>query len=48
VAAIGYRGFQQNRRVVVPGGRNAFLAGLVRFVPRRAVLSVVRGLQSPA
>jgi short-subunit dehydrogenase len=47
VAAAGYRGFQQNRRVVVPGGRNALMAGLVRFMPRGAVLSAVRNLQSP-
>jgi hypothetical protein len=48
VAEMGYRGWQQNRRVVVTGARNAVLAGMIPFLPRRTVLAIVRHLQSPA
>jgi short-subunit dehydrogenase len=47
VAQLGYRGWQQNRRVVVTGARNALLARLVPFLPRRALLGIVHRLQSP-
>ncbi|HZR83446.1 MAG TPA: SDR family oxidoreductase [Candidatus Binatia bacterium] len=48
VAEMGYRGWQQNRRVVITGSRNAIIARLVPFLPRRAVLGLVYNLQSPA
>ncbi|MDX2168018.1 MAG: SDR family oxidoreductase [Deltaproteobacteria bacterium] len=48
VAQLGYDGWQANRRVVITGARNALLARLVPFLPRRAVLSLVHNLQSPA
>jgi short-subunit dehydrogenase len=48
VAEMGYQGFQQNRRVVVTGTRNAIVAKLVPFMPRRMLLSAVHRLQSPA
>ena len=48
VAAMGYRAWQENRRVIVTGARNAVIAGLVPLLPRRTVLSLVHRLQSPA
>jgi hypothetical protein len=48
VARMGYRAFKKNRRVIVTGGRNALLAGLVPFLPRGMILSMVHNLQSPA
>jgi short-subunit dehydrogenase len=48
VAAMGYRAWQDNRRVIVTGARNAVVAGLVPFLPRRIVLALVHRLQSPA
>ncbi len=48
VAAMGYKAWQENRRVMVTGTRNAVMARLVKFVPRRALLSMVYRLQSPA
>ena len=48
VAEMGYRGWQENRRVVVTGARNALLANLIPFLPRRTVLAIVHNLQSPA
>ena len=48
VAEMGYRAWRENRRVVVTGARNAILAKLVKFVPRRTLLSMVYRLQSPA
>ena len=47
VAEQGYRGWQENRRVVITGARNRVLAGLVPLMPRRVVLRMVRHLQSP-
>jgi len=46
VARIGYRAFQNDRRVVVAGARNAFLAGLAPFLPRKRLLKIVRGMQT--
>jgi len=40
VAEQGYRAFQRNRRVFVTGFDNRFLAKLVPFMPRRAVLNL--------
>jgi short-subunit dehydrogenase len=48
VARLGYRAFQNNRRVIVTGARNKLLAGLVPLLPRATVLSMVHNLQSPA
>lgn len=48
VARMGYRAFQKNRRVIVTGTRNAILAGLAPFLPRKTLLQTVYNLQSPA
>jgi short-subunit dehydrogenase len=48
VARMGYEGWLENRRVVITGARNALMARLVPFLPRRAVLGIVHNLQSPA
>lgn len=48
VAKQGYRGFQRNRRVVVTGARNAMLASLAPFLPRKTLLGIVHNMQSPA
>lgn len=48
VAKQGYQGFQKNSRVVVTGAKNAFQAGLVKFLPRETLLKIVRRVQSPA
>lgn len=47
VAALGCRAWKDNRRVIVTGTRNAVMAGLVGFLPRRVLLSIVYKLQSP-
>jgi len=47
VAAMGYQAWRENRRVIVTGARNAMMARLVRFVPRRTLLASVYRLQSP-
>ena len=38
VASMGYRAFQKNRRVMITGMRNALLATLAPFLPRRTLL----------
>ena len=48
VAKLGYAGWQANRRVVITGARNAILARLVPFLPRRTLLGIVHNMQSPA
>ena len=48
VARLGYDGFVANQRVVITGARNAVLARLVPFLPRRTILGMVHNLQSPA
>ena len=48
VAKIAYRGFRNNKRVVVTGFRNKMLAGAAPFLPRRRLLSIVHNIQSPA
>jgi short-subunit dehydrogenase len=48
VARMGYRAFQNNRRVMITGGRNKLLARLAPFLPRATLLSTVYNLQSPA
>lgn len=47
VARMGYNGFRRNRRVVITGARNAMMARLVPYLPRRTVLNLVRYMQSP-
>jgi short-subunit dehydrogenase len=48
VARMGYEAWKRNQRVVVTGGRNAFQAGLVKYIPRETLLRMVRNIQSPA
>ena len=40
--------WRRNQRVIVTGGRNAFQAGLVKYIPRETLLKMVRNIQSPA
>ena len=47
VARLGYDAFKRNKRVVITGARNVVMARLIPFLPRRTVLKLVRGLQSP-
>jgi uncharacterized protein len=47
VAEDGYRGFQQNQRVVITGARNRLVARAVPFLPRRRVLDLAYRLMSP-
>jgi short-subunit dehydrogenase len=47
VAQAGYAAFKANRRVVVTGARNAFQAGMVKYIPRETLLKMVRNIQSP-
>ncbi len=48
VAQMGYRAWARNQRVMVTGARNAMLATLAPFLPRRTLLGIVHNLQSPA
>jgi uncharacterized protein len=48
VAQMGYRAWSRNQRVMVTGTRNAMLATLAPFLPRRTLLGIVHNLQSPA
>jgi uncharacterized protein len=48
VARMGYEAWRRNQRVKVTGGRNAFQAGLVKYIPRETLLKMVRNIQSPA
>ena len=47
VAAIGYRAFQQNRRVVIAGAANTVMARSVGFLPRGLVLRAAKLMLSP-
>lgn len=47
VAELGYRAWKANKRVEIAGLRNRALATAVPFLPRTAVLGIVRNLQSP-
>lgn len=47
VAEQGYRGWQEDRRVVITGTRNRIMASLVPFLPRTMLLRTVRNIQSP-
>jgi short-subunit dehydrogenase len=48
VARMGYEAWKRNQRVKVTGGRNAFQAGMVKYLPRETLLKMVRNIQSPA
>jgi short-subunit dehydrogenase len=48
VARAGYAAWKRNQRVVITGARNAFQAGLVKYIPRTTLLRMVRNIQSPA
>ena len=45
VALAGYRGMVVGAPVVIPGARNRLLALVVKFLPRRTVIKVVRRIQ---
>ena len=47
VAQIAFDGFLANQRLVIPGARNRIMAALIPFVPRTAVLSIVRSMMRP-
>jgi hypothetical protein len=47
VAEAGYRAYQQNQRVLIPGLRNRILARMVPYLPRRTVLDLAHRIQSP-
>jgi uncharacterized protein len=47
VAELGFRAWKANKRVEITGLRNRVVARAVAFLPRKAVLGVVRTLQSP-
>jgi uncharacterized protein len=47
VAELGYRAWKDNKRVEITGLRNRFMAAAVPFLPRSAILGIVRTLQSP-
>jgi short-subunit dehydrogenase len=48
VARAGYNAWRANKAVIVTGARNAFQAGMVKYLPRKMLLGIVRNLQSPA
>jgi len=47
VAELGFRAWKDNKRVEVTGLRNRVMAAAVPFLPRKALLGIVRTLQSP-
>jgi short-subunit dehydrogenase len=47
VAELGYRAWKDDKRVEVTGLRNRVMAAVIPFLPRKALLGVVRNLQSP-
>jgi uncharacterized protein len=42
VAAIGYRGLMQGKRVIIPGAANQITSALARLAPQRLVVKAVR------
>jgi uncharacterized protein len=46
VAELGYRGLMEGKRLVVPGGLNRAVVGLISFVPRGLLLKVMERRQS--
>jgi uncharacterized protein len=47
VARMGYEAWKRNQAVKVTGARNAMQAGMVKFLPRKTLLKIVRNVQSP-
>lgn len=47
VAELGFQAWKDNKRVAITGLRNRIMAAAVPFVPRAAILGIVRNLQSP-
>jgi hypothetical protein len=47
VARQGYEGWKRNKRVVVTGVNNKFIAGVGKYLPRETLLKTVRNIQSP-
>ena len=47
VARAGYNAWRRNKRVIVTGANNKFIAGVGKFLPRESLLKLVRNLQSP-
>jgi hypothetical protein len=45
---MGYEGWKRNKRVVVTGANNKFIAGVGKYLPRETLLKIVRNVQSPA
>lgn len=45
VAKIGFQGFLNGKKVVIPGMKNRLLAALSKFVPRNLVTNIVRKMQ---
>ncbi len=48
VARMGYEAWKRNQPVKVTGARNAFQASVVKYIPRKTLLTMVRNIQSPA
>lgn len=44
---FGYRAWKESKRVEITGLRNRVMAAAVPFLPRAAILGIVRNLQSP-
>src|SRR5262249_9569233 len=47
VARMGYEAWRRNQAVKVTGARNAMQAGMVKYIPRKTLLKMVRSVQSP-
>jgi short-subunit dehydrogenase len=47
VARMGYDAWKRNKRVVVTGMNNKFIAGVGKYLPRETLLKTVRNIQSP-
>ncbi|QKE71500.1 SDR family oxidoreductase [Arthrobacter citreus] len=45
VAKVAYKGFNDEKTIVIPGVTNKILATSVRFMPRKLVTNVVRSIQ---
>src|SRR5262245_6762573 len=48
VARMGYDAWKRNQPVKMTGAPNALQAGMVKYIPRKALLGMVRNIQSPA
>ncbi|MBL8148987.1 MAG: SDR family oxidoreductase [Blastocatellia bacterium] len=48
VAEIGYDGMMKGKAIVIPGSANKILAQSVRFLPRRAIVKIVKKIQERA